>query len=181
MQKIQLSNKLRTKITFPNFCLFMIALISLAKIIPYRIYYNHTTSMPLGIYWVDSHSTQPRLNELVMVCLSNGVYRQIATSRHYLVSSGQCNNLEPMLKKIVGVTGDYISVIQAGVLVNGSLVPNSAIKSHDQKSRKLPSILKEGRIPQDYYLVMGESEGSFDSRYFGLIPANDVIATAHKF
>lgn len=181
MQKIQLSNKLRTKFTFPNFCLFMIAMISLAKIIPYRAYYNHTTSMPLGIYWVDSHNTQPRLNELVMVCLSNDLYRQIAISRHYLVSSGQCNNLESMLKKIVGVPGNYISVTPAGILVNGLLVPNSAIKPHDEISRKLPSALKSGRIPQDYYLAMGESESSFDSRYFGLIPANDVIATAHKF
>jgi type IV secretory pathway protease TraF len=34
----------------------------------------------------------------------------------------------------------------------------------------MPSILAEGDIPQGYALALADHEGSFDSRYFGLVP-----------
>jgi type IV secretory pathway protease TraF len=45
-----------------------------------------------------------------------------------------------------------------------------AIRAVDSKGRPMPSILRAGTIPPGLALMLADHPGSFDSRYFGLIP-----------
>lgn len=182
MQKIPQSNKsLKNKfITVPNFCLLMIVILAIMKIVPYRIHYNHTPSMPLGFYWIHKTKFTPEHKQLVLVCLTNKEYQELAISRQYLLSSRQCNGVEPMLKKISGTPGDKILITASGLIINGRLIPNTQILSHDDLLRKISSRLQSGIIPEGYYLVLGDSPMSFDSRYYGLVPESSIFATAYK-
>ncbi|RTL11784.1 MAG: conjugative transfer signal peptidase TraF [Neisseriaceae bacterium] len=182
MQKTPQSNKLHKNrlITVPNFCLLMIAILTIMKIVPYGVYYNHTTSMPLGFYWVHKHKFTPKQNQLVLVCLTNKEYRELAISRQYLPTSNNCDGVEPMLKRIAGISGDALLATPLGITINGRLISNTRILNQDGLLRKMSSRLQVGIIPKGYYLVLGDSPMSFDSRYYGLVPESNIIATAYK-
>jgi conjugative transfer signal peptidase TraF len=158
----------------------MVAILVFMKIVPYGVFYNHTPSMQLGFYWVHKNKFTPEHNQLVLVCLSNKEYLELAISRQYLPASRQCNGVEPMLKRISGAPGDRLLITASGLTVNKQLIPNTRILNHDGHSRKMSSRLQAGVIPEGYYLVLGDSSMSFDSRYYGLVPESDIIATAYK-
>ena len=63
-----------------------------------------------------------------------------------------------MLKRLAGLPGDYI---EADTL---------EIRIVDSQGRPMPSVLQSGVIPTGMALVLADHEGSFDSRYFGLVP-----------
>lgn len=121
---------------------------------------NPTPSLPKGIYRLVSGTPDPEnfvRGDLVSFCLQ-GEFAELALERGYL-EAGSCENgLRPLLKRLAGMPGDYI---EADTL---------AIRSVDSQGRHIPSILQSGVIPSGMALVLADHPGSFDSRYFGLVP-----------
>lgn len=77
-----------------------------------------------------------------------------------------------LIKPVVAIEGDIISVSKDGIFVNGKLIRNSQPNEKDSKGEILP-ILKTGIYPVkqgNIWLDSGYSQKSFDSRYFGAIP-----------
>jgi conjugative transfer signal peptidase TraF len=96
----------------------------------------------------------------VSFCLE-GEFADVARERGYL-GAGSCpSGLRPLLKQVAGLPGDAIP---------GNLV----IRSVDSMGRPMPSALPEGIIPSGMALVLAEHPGSFDSRYFGLVPLENL-------
>ena len=134
--------------------------------------YNGSDSMPHGWYWGCGPGETARKGALV-TCLpvprANVVPNpafDVAVKRGY-VRPG-----EPLLKKVVALEGDRISIGPAGVSVNGVPLPNSRPLGRDGAGRPLPQVAMS-----DYPLQAGEvllmsdySPVSFDGRYFGPIP-----------
>jgi conjugative transfer signal peptidase TraF len=90
----------------------------------------------------------------------------------YAFQRGYVKEHEPLLKRLVAVAGDRLSIGAGGVRVNGVPLPNSRPLDRDAAGRPLPPVY----LP-DYPLQNGEvllmSDGSawaFDGRYFGPIP-----------
>lgn len=121
---------------------------------------NPTPSLPKGVYRITPGRDLAK-GDLVSFCLQ-GDFADLAKERGYL-QAGSCENgLRPLLKRLVGLPGDYIEA--------DSLV----IRAVDSQGRPMPSVLQSGVIPSGMALVLADHEGSFDSRYFGLVPLNSL-------
>jgi conjugal transfer pilin signal peptidase TrbI len=70
-------------------------------------------------------------------------------------------------KQVAGVPGDRIDVSPEGVMVNDILLSRDF-------SVKYPPKYQSIIIPPNHYFVMGTALGSFDSRYYGLVPQSAV-------
>ena len=74
----------------------------------------------------------------------------------------------PLLKRVVALAGDVVSVSSSGVSINGQLLPNSAPLFRDEASRPLEMAqLDHFRLGIDQGFLMGVTPTSWDSRYFG--------------
>jgi conjugative transfer signal peptidase TraF len=89
---------------------------------------------------------------------------------HPSIGHGSCpDGSMPLIKRVVGVGGDLVTVTDDGVEINGQPVPNSRPLDLDTQGQALPHVrgifvLKQGEI-----WTAGEHSNSFDSRYFGLV------------
>jgi conjugative transfer signal peptidase TraF len=98
-----------------------------------------------------------------------------------LESHRQCpHGYQPLLKPIVAMTGDVVELTPNVVLVNGRSHSHSATVNQDSQGRPLPH-LPWGRYllaPGEVWVLSTFSANSWDSRYFGPIRVESVIATA---
>lgn len=128
---------------------------------------NTTKSVPVGLYWAsDEVATK---GAYVLFCPPQvGVIAE-AKRRGYL-SGGFCpGGYGYMMKKIVATKNDAVTISDAGVSVNGTVLPFSAPLSRDRAGRPLPRYQTASFIVGNSELLfMSDRSGtSFDARYFG--------------
>lgn len=116
--------------------------------------FNATASLPVGIYRLSAAA--PGRGDYAAFCLE-GEFAELARERGYLQAGSCPSGLRPLLKKVAGLPGDPVP---------GDL----AVCPADSLGRAMPSVLPEGIVPPGMALLLAEHPGSFDSRYFGLIP-----------
>ncbi len=75
-----------------------------------------------------------------------------------------CQGKMPLIKRVVAVPGDSVSVSENGVWINGVLLSDSRPRRFD-----LPVAWGEHVVPPGYVWVAGEHLDSFDSRYFSSV------------
>ena len=144
---------------------------------------NLTPSMPRGLYRLQTGDLGH--GDLVSFCL-DGAWANLASDREYL-RPGMCpSGLRPLLKTLVALPGDTISVHPAHISVltdfSGSCIWPVTTLAKDSKGRTLPgSALQSGEVPPGYGLVLSRHEGSFDSRHFGLIPLSTMTRVEPVF
>src|SRR5690349_11619406 len=86
---------------------------------------NHTPSLPMGIWGIEPLHGQPQQGQIVSVCPPDTDILRKARDRGY-VSWGRCpGGYEPMLKPVIAIPGDVVSITARGVTVNGVPVSNS--------------------------------------------------------
>lgn len=132
--------------------------------LPHWFIVNRTPSAaPRGIYL--RTAARPGRGKLVEVCLPHEI-ALFAASRAYIRSAGRCrDNTEPIIKEIGGIPGDEVYVDPVTILVADSgarPMPNSFPGWH--------------RIPPGKLWLSGSARNSFDSRYFGALPMENVKA-----
>ncbi|MDL2227019.1 conjugative transfer signal peptidase TraF [Deltaproteobacteria bacterium OttesenSCG-928-M10] len=147
----------------------VVILLIAAWILGFRV--NTTPSLPEGIYQISSSDFGR--GDLVGFCLdSENPFSPLAEEREYL-GSGSCpSGLRPLIKHLIGLPGDDLRITDEGLTLNGSLLPATILADRDSQGRPMPpSLLNEGIIPDGLCLVLSQQHiGSFDSRYFGLVP-----------
>lgn len=82
---------------------------------------------------------------------------------------------EDIVKRVIGVAGDDVSITQNGLYVNGDLVDEPYVSEEDwfKDSAKISV-----SIPDGYMFVMGDNRsGSYDSRDIGLLPITCIFGT----
>ncbi|QQP93222.1 conjugative transfer signal peptidase TraF (plasmid) [Skermanella sp. TT6] len=131
---------------------------------------NVSASMPLGFWWVDT-TPSFRTGDAVTVCLPNAV-ATMARSRGY-VGSGTCSgDAEPLLKTVLALEGDTVTVTPSGLAVNGRPVHGSASLVTDTAGCPITAV-PPGRYvvqPGTLWILATRDRRSFDSRYFGPLP-----------
>ena len=133
--------------------------------------FNMTSSHPRGVYRLVSGA--PERGDYVAFCLASGhPMSDLAVRRGYLARGSCHSGSRPLLKRLVGLPGDYVAMTASGLVLNGASLPGTARPETDSQGRELPpSILTSGLIPSGLALVLSQGHpGSFDSRHFGLIP-----------
>ena len=89
-----------------------------------------------------------------------------------------------VLKRVIALPTEMISLTTNGIVVNGSLIslPDALTNVALFPLAKLPGSPELGavklpyRVPPEYYFVLGDNwANSLDSRYYGAVPAKDII------
>ena len=139
--------------------------------------FNPTPSLPKGIYRIAPGA--PERGDLVAFCLESP-WAALARERGYL-GSGSCpSGLRPLLKYLAGLPGDAVTVTPDGIQVepvsgSASVWP-APVRREDSMGRSLPeSSLRAGMIPDGMALALSGHPGSFDSRFFGLVPLAGMV------
>jgi signal peptidase I len=76
--------------------------------------------------------------------------------------------LRSLMKHVVAVPGDVVTVTALGTYVNGQLIPHSAIPATAKGYRPFP--FGAYTLHPGQYWLLGTSPDSWDSRYIGPVP-----------
>ena len=138
--------------------------------------FNGTKSFPEGFYLVTGKDAKK--GDLVFVSLPSSPVLDMAKERGYL--NVAYSPTPHLLKRLAGVSGDRVTINETGVEVNGIRLANSVPLICDGAGRPLqPFLLAQYVLGPGEDLVMSEySPDSFDSRYFGPIPASTIESVA---
>ncbi|OJF91491.1 conjugative transfer signal peptidase TraF [Pararhizobium antarcticum] len=142
----------------------------------YRI--NLTPSEPLGLWRIVPLDRPATVGDVVFICPPETAAMREARSRGYL-RSGLCPaGYAPLIKTIIGVAGQDVEV-GVDVRIAGHSVPRSNISVVDGEGRPLTG-WSGGVITVGFLFIHSDFIGSFDSRYFGPIPASSILGLARE-
>ena len=159
-----------------GFCVLVLLLAAM------DIRFNPSPSLPLGLYrWERLLAEEARLLErgnIVIFCPDSAA-SALALRRGYL-KRGPCpHGSVPLGKPVVATAGDTVEVTPDGVWVNSILVEKSIPLEVDRKGRPLPVRLNLFVLSESEYFVFSTRvAGSFDSRYYGPVRAQQIVARA---
>lgn len=139
---------------------------------------NLTPSYPLGVWRIETLSRAAAVGDRVFICPPRTAAFGLALDRGYL-RSGTCDGgFGPLIKSVVALPGQRVD-IAAGVLIDGMQMPHSDISAVDASGRSLVPY-RGGVVPPDHVFLHSHFAGSYDSRYFGPIPAEGVLGLARE-
>ncbi|HHT9914899.1 TPA: conjugative transfer signal peptidase TraF [Legionella pneumophila] len=150
----------------------LIGLTFLLAVIGFRI--NLTDSIPVGLYRI-THEGHLK-NAFVIFCPDDREAFRLGLNRGYIDHGLYCGGYGYLMKKVVAMRGDIISVTDAGVFVNQDHIPFSKPKLKDGLNRLLPQWqVSNYQLKEDELLTMtSQSEWSFDGRYYGLVHLSQI-------
>ena len=97
---------------------------------------------------------------------------------------GEVVQHDDLIKRVIGLSGETISIKDCQVFINGKLLPEPYLNDYDLAQTSLDdrcrvTVMEETLIPEDHLFVMGDNRPqSFDSRMFGSIEQNLVVGRA---
>lgn len=135
---------------------------------------NLTESIPIGLYRITNAA--PIKNANVIFCPDDRKSFRLARDRGYIDYGPYCDGYGYLMKKVVAVSGDILSVTPEGVFVNQTLIPFSKPKLADGMNRTLPQWqILDYPLKEDEIMTMtSQSEWSFDGRYYGLVHTRQI-------
>jgi conjugative transfer signal peptidase TraF len=135
---------------------------------------NTSRSIPLGLYWTSSRPVEK--GAYVLFCPPQVSIIAEARRRGYLASGFCPGDYGYMMKKILAAKDDTVTIFDAGVSVNGALLPFSAPLGKDRAGRPLPRYQSTNFIiGNSEVLLMSDVSGtSFDGRYFGPVNRSQI-------
>jgi conjugative transfer signal peptidase TraF len=144
--------------------LVVLALVTSFILFGHRLVVNRTHSLPVGLYYWTAVPIK-RGSIVLFKPDQSTPLQQLGINRGY-----EARKL-PLLKRVVALAGDVVSVSSSGVSINGELLPNSAPLFDDEAGRPLAMAqLDHFKLETDQAFLMGVTPTSWDSRYFGPVP-----------
>lgn len=132
---------------------------------------QHTGSLPVGLYR-DVPGAHLVRGAIGVWCLPIET-AQWARARGY-VGQGPCpGDIEPLGKVVMALEGDTVRLSADGITVNGVAVPNSQPVARDRRGRPIAPVPFGVYVlhPGQVWLGSPYTNRSFDSRYYGPVPA----------
>jgi len=141
----------------------------------YRI--NFTPSYPLGLWRIETLGRAAARGDLVFICPPLTPAVMTAFERGY-IRRGLCpGRFSPLIKSVVATEGQSVDIGEH-VSIDGRSLAHSEVRKHDAEGRAL-SRWPGGTVPRGYLYLHSDLAGSFDSRYFGPVPASGLLGLAH--
>lgn len=151
----------------------------------------------INYFWVPSASMQPTISEGQLIFSNMTAYGyRVPFTDHFLVRKKMPQPGEVVIafdprsdvrivKRVVAVPGQIVSVKQGHVFIDGKSLASSSIKDQEYfSSSHSPFInLSHGPgpdldpilVPDDQFLLMGDNRGnSLDGRFFGFVSADKI-------
>ena len=136
--------------------------------------------MPIGLY----REIPARLERgaLVLICLPEEIAR-VGRQRRYLPLGDCPEGVSPIVKQIVAIAGDEIELQAEFLAVNGVVADRTPLRSSDSLGRPLDHAQLGRRLVADgeVWVLGSERSHSWDSRYFGAVPVESIVASAKPF
>lgn len=134
-----------------------------------RLVWNASASAPIGLYAVTPGATvEP--GDMVIARVPDPS-RMMAAERRYIPAN------VPLVKRVAAAAGDEVCALGREIFVNGTWVVER--RATDAKARPMPwwsgCVRLRGR---QLFLLMSDSPGSFDGRYFGVTDGGLVVGKA---
>lgn len=144
--------------------LVMIGFSAFAKPAPILIW-NASASAPVGLYGLGLGAA--RTGDFVLVRMPKMV-GQLADQRGYLPRG------VPLVKRIAALPGEHVCAFNDAIIIGGRIAARRL--ETDSKGRPLPWWNECRPLAGDeVFLINGAAPGSFDSRYFGPVPAENIV------
>jgi signal peptidase I len=123
---------------------------------------------------VHGQSMEPCLHENERVIIDLISLRWRAPQRGEIIVLRLPNRRsDPLIKRVIGLPGDTVAIRGGEVLVNGEVLNEPYL---DQGT---PGRMAAKVVPEAHVFVLGDNRGaSNDSRYFGMVPYENVLGRA---
>lgn len=139
---------------------------------------NTTPSEPLGLWRIMPLSSPVHVGQIVFICPPDNQTMREARDRGYL-RAGLCNGgFGPLIKSVIAVAGQRVEVADL-VTIDGVEVAGSHVVERDGDGRGLQPD-RGGILPPGTVYLHSRSTGSWDSRYFGPLPAAGILGLAQE-
>lgn len=122
------------------------------------VLHNHSPSMPVGFYL---RTSDPVAHGTIVTV------RAADAAEDYSKLRAFAGERDRFIKRVAGIAGDIACGDGNVVTLNGAVVARRA--ERDSAGRALPMWNGCRRLAEDEVLLLGESEDSFDGRYFGVV------------
>ncbi len=156
---------------FPLFsaCALILLLASAATCcsFPFLIY-NTTDSLPHGLYAVVPRQ-DVRHGDLVVFRVPDRV-APLVHERQWLRDDGF------LMKRVAALAGDSVSVAGGRFIVAGR--DFGPVLDRDSEGRPMPDVAFCGILEEGVVVALPGPVASFDSRYFGALPADSILGVA---
>lgn len=137
---------------------------------------NLTPSYPIGLWHIEPLPREVAVGDRIFICPPPNAVFVVARERGYL-GQGLCPGwFSPLIKTVMAVSGQHV-VIAGHVTIDGTHIDHSSVRQVDGQGRGLTPATS-GTVPPDQLFLFSEFAGSYDSRYFGPIPAAGVLGLA---
>jgi len=137
---------------------------------------NLTPSEPLGLWRIVPLGRPLAVGDLVFVCPPPGPISAFGLERGYF-RQGLCpGGAAPLIKIVAASAGAHIGMT-AEVTIDGATLPHSRLSIRDGAGRLL-SPWGGGAVSPGQLFLHSAFAGSYDSRYFGPIPAKGILGLA---
>jgi signal peptidase I len=145
-------------------------------LISFAVVFGFVRPVVAAPFYVGSESMVPTLMVWDRVLINKLAYDFAEPERGDIVLfTSPDGGKEPLIKRVVGLPGDELEYRGSDLLVNGELAEEPYL-GHRQRMGKP---FGPTTVPQGYVFVMGDNRmNSFDSRYFGPVPEENLIGEA---
>lgn len=134
-----------------------------------RVAINTSESLPIGIYFITQTSGK-EVGKGDLVLFYDEEINNKAAERKY-IRAGQMIG-----KRVAAVGGEKIRVGPKQTMVLGRKVSGNAPLS-DSYGRTMQRFLYDGVVPDGSVFLLGDTDNSYDSRYYGFVEISKIRGT----
>lgn len=128
----------------------------------------------VSITQVVGNSMSPTLENGEVLILNKAKYRFSEVKRGDIIAFTY-EDTKYLIKRVIGLPGDYISIKDNKVYINGKYYKENYLKDIDTPNFELTN-LGYTKVPENMYFVLGDNrDNSLDSRKIGLVNKADII------
>ena len=128
----------------------------------------------VSVTQVVGDSMDPTLKNQDVLILNKAKYRFSDVKRGDIVAFTY-EDTKYLIKRVIGLPGDHISIIDNKVYINGKYYVEDYLKDVDTPDFDLQD-LGYNTVPDGMYFVLGDNrDNSLDSRKIGLVEEEDII------
>ncbi len=145
-------------------------------LVSFALVFGFVRPFVVEAFYIPSESMVPTLKVQDRVLVNKFIYRFSEPQRRDIVVFQSVEGGgEDLIKRVVGVPGDEISVRGGTLLVNGEPQREPYVnKKFPDRSTFAPT-----KVPKGHYFMMGDNRAnSRDSRYFGPVPKKNIEGEA---